>query len=52
MGAIAAGLENVIMPDVDHMTVFGDEPSDETWARGELEWEAEMRKLDMHVSCD
>ncbi|XP_062503739.1 alpha-adducin-like isoform X2 [Corticium candelabrum] len=48
VGAIAAGLENVIMPDVDHMTVFGDEPSDETWARGELEWEAEMRKLDMH----
>ena len=43
------GLDNVIVPDVDALTTVGVGCSQLEWGRGELEWEAEMRKLDMQV---
>lgn len=49
---MAVGLDNIIIPDVDDTDVFGVNVGgdDLKWATGQLEWEAEMRKLDMQVS--
>ncbi|XP_062500204.1 adducin-related protein 2-like isoform X2 [Corticium candelabrum] len=50
---LAARLENIILPGVDYQTavaagIVGS--NDFNWGRGELEWDAEMRKLDLEVT--
>jgi adducin len=45
--ALALGLDNVIVPDINTVQNIDANCSQLDWARGELEWEAEMRKLDM-----
>ncbi|XP_062500438.1 adducin-related protein 2-like [Corticium candelabrum] len=44
-----ACLENIVIPGVDNQTAVAAAKvgsNDFNWGRGELEWEAEMRKLD------
>lgn len=50
VSALAVGLNNIIIPDVDaSSTVVGVDVTANgmTWGLGEMEWEAEMRILDM-----
>ena len=51
--ALAAGLENIVMPGVDSETTVASakvSSNDFNWGLGELEWEAEMRNLDLQVN--
>jgi hypothetical protein len=53
VSALAVGLNNIIIPDVDaSSTVVGVDVTANgmTWGLGEMEWEAEMRILDMQVN--